>query len=65
MTKKAKQDIIDAIESEGLDYALQEYSDIFYAAKDTKLSKLVEQYIEIYNEIEDYLDLDEDYQDGE
>lgn len=56
MTEQNKENIFDIIQQEGLDYALREYSKIFYEAKDAKLSQLVSEYIESYEEIEDYLD---------
>lgn len=58
MEQQAKENILQAIESEGLDYALREYADIFKDANDEKLNKMVDDYNKLFKQIEDYLGLD-------
>ena len=57
MTKQQKEDILNVIESEGLEYALREYTDIFTECDDQKLNRMIECYNKSLDDIKEYLEL--------
>jgi hypothetical protein len=57
ISEQAREDILQIIEQEGLEYALREYSDVFKEAEDKELNKLVNEYNRVVSKIEKYLKL--------